>query len=248
MKLLVKADDFGFTEAVSYGIIKAYTKGIVRSTGIMINMPAAKHAIDLIQAYPGLCLGLHVNLVVGKPVSDPEQIPSMVQANGHFRSSKEYREIIATGVDPITNYEEAYHEVEAQILKFYQMSGKMPEYLEGHAIRSKTLNQVYHDLAKRYQLVHLSHDPSLSWRITELPIRTESIYDWYDQTALPPQSYFTEDHGKIMEKQCALLVSHPGYVDDDLIHMSSYTIVRTKDLCALTHAQTLQWIEANQIR
>ena len=44
-RCLVKADDYGFTEAISLGILKAYREGIVRSTGVMVNMPAAPAAL-----------------------------------------------------------------------------------------------------------------------------------------------------------------------------------------------------------
>ena len=55
-RCLVKADDYGFTEAISLGILKAYREGIVRSTGVMINMPAAPAALGWLREAEGLCL------------------------------------------------------------------------------------------------------------------------------------------------------------------------------------------------
>lgn len=39
MKVIINADDFGYTKAVTDGIIKGYHQGIVRSTTALCNMP-----------------------------------------------------------------------------------------------------------------------------------------------------------------------------------------------------------------
>ena len=42
-RMLVRADDLGWTEAINYGIAKAVKEGIIGSVGLMPNMPAAGH-------------------------------------------------------------------------------------------------------------------------------------------------------------------------------------------------------------
>ncbi len=49
MKMIIRADDFGFSEAVNYGILKAFRGGLVKNIGLMSNMPYAKQALDLIE-------------------------------------------------------------------------------------------------------------------------------------------------------------------------------------------------------
>ena len=48
-KLIVNADDFGYSEAVNYGIISAHRNGIVTSTTMMANMPGFDHAVNLLK-------------------------------------------------------------------------------------------------------------------------------------------------------------------------------------------------------
>ena len=86
-KIIVRADDLGFTEGVNYGIEKACRDGIIRSVGIMTNMPATKHGYDLVKDLP-LCFGLHTNICAGKPLSDPKLIPSICDEKGNLKSSK----------------------------------------------------------------------------------------------------------------------------------------------------------------
>lgn len=47
MKLIINADDFGFTRAINYGIIDAHNLGVLTSTTLMVTMPAFEHAVDL---------------------------------------------------------------------------------------------------------------------------------------------------------------------------------------------------------
>lgn len=246
MKCIFKADDYGFTQAISLGILKAHQDGLVTSTGIMINMPDAIKSIDMIQAYPRLCLGLHVNIVIGKPVADPKEVSCLVEANGHFHSSTLSREKIAAGIDPVSNFDEGYREVEAQILRFYQLTGKMPEYLEGHAIRSQNLQGAMAQLAKKYNLVHISYLEGQSNRITQVPQRAVSIYDCYDQ-GIAPQQYFTDNLCELKGKELAMVTLHPGYLDKSIYDYSSFTKVRVLDLEALTHPDSLAWIQAQGI-
>ena len=72
-RMLVRADDLGWTEAINYGIAKAVKEGIIGSVGLMPNMPAAGHGMELL-AWEKVCVGQHTNICVGRPVTDPKRI------------------------------------------------------------------------------------------------------------------------------------------------------------------------------
>lgn len=61
-KLIVNADDFGYTSSVNKGIIEAYKNGIVTSTSLMVKREAAKEAAKLAKENPGLGVGFHFEL------------------------------------------------------------------------------------------------------------------------------------------------------------------------------------------
>lgn len=58
-RLIVNADDLGLTAGVSQGIVDAHSRGIVTSTSLMVDAPAAEHAVGLAGEHPGLSIGLH---------------------------------------------------------------------------------------------------------------------------------------------------------------------------------------------
>lgn len=246
-RLLVKADDYGFTEAISLGILKAFRCGLVRSTAVMVNMPDAASSVRWLVQQPGLCVGLHVNVVIGRPCADLSEVGGMIDDHGQFHSSAYCRTALGAGQDPIPDLRQARCEVEAQIRRFIHLTGHRPEYLEGHAIRSPHLLQAMAELAVEYDLPHLSYLDDGSYRIREIPHRSAPVYDFYPRS-IRPQEYFTHDLGGILNYDLSLVTMHPGYLDDAIYRMSSFTRVRTQDLEALTHPDTLKWVEDHQIQ
>lgn len=81
-RLIVNADDFGFTRGVNAGIIRAFKDGIVTSTTTMANGDAFHDACNLALNNPGLGVGCHLALVGGRPVTRAEQVPSLVDGEG----------------------------------------------------------------------------------------------------------------------------------------------------------------------
>ncbi len=77
IRLIVNADDFGFTRDVNEGIVEAHRKGILTSTTLMANGDAFEDAIRLARQTPSLDVGCHLVLVQGKSVADPARdLPS----------------------------------------------------------------------------------------------------------------------------------------------------------------------------
>ena len=64
---------------------------MIRCTGLFVNMPSSEDAAKMIADYPEVCLGIDINLVAGKPVSDPAKVPSLIKVNGYFYDSRERR-------------------------------------------------------------------------------------------------------------------------------------------------------------
>ncbi len=67
-RLIVNADDFGFTSGVNRAIIEAHTRGVVTSSTLMSNGRAFEEAVQLARTVPNLSVGCHVVLIDGVPV------------------------------------------------------------------------------------------------------------------------------------------------------------------------------------
>jgi hopanoid biosynthesis associated protein HpnK len=80
-RLIVNADDFGFTRGVNRAIVEAHTHGIVTSSTLMAHGPAFDDAVQLAKELPRLSVGCHVVLIDGEPILDPVRLPTMTSGN-----------------------------------------------------------------------------------------------------------------------------------------------------------------------
>jgi chitin disaccharide deacetylase len=69
-KLVVNADDFGFTRDVNQGIVEAHLHGILTATTLMATGAAFDDAVRLAKAHPSLDIGVHL-VLVGEPPFPP---------------------------------------------------------------------------------------------------------------------------------------------------------------------------------
>ncbi|MGO9241683.1 MAG: carbohydrate deacetylase [Bryobacteraceae bacterium] len=87
--LIINGDDFGLTEAVTDGIFQAHKDGVLTSASLIVNQPATEYAVGQLSRYPGLGVGIHLNLSRGKPVLPRQAVPSLVGSGGDFLSPEE---------------------------------------------------------------------------------------------------------------------------------------------------------------
>jgi hopanoid biosynthesis associated protein HpnK len=79
-RLIINADDFGYTSGVNRAIVEAHTHGVVMSSTLMAKGAAFSEAAQLAKTMPRLSVGCHVVLIDGEPVLDPDKVPSLTEA------------------------------------------------------------------------------------------------------------------------------------------------------------------------
>ena len=77
-RLIVNADDFGFTKDVNEGIAQAHVDGILTATTLMANGDAFDDAVRIAGRLPGLDIGCHLVLVGGKSLVTGKLLPGSV--------------------------------------------------------------------------------------------------------------------------------------------------------------------------
>ena len=85
--LIVNADDFGLTEAVNRGIIRAHREGIVTSASLMACGGAFDHAVELARQNPKLGIGVHLTLTQEAPVCDAASVSTLAPDGQRFPQS-----------------------------------------------------------------------------------------------------------------------------------------------------------------
>jgi predicted glycoside hydrolase/deacetylase ChbG (UPF0249 family) len=112
--VIVTADDVGLSPGVTRGAIEAARRGVVRSASLIVNMPESDAAAEETRTVAGLELGLHLNIVAGEPVSDPSEVPSLLDRDGRFLALAALARRLARGGVRAT---EVAREVRAQVIR-----------------------------------------------------------------------------------------------------------------------------------
>lgn len=243
-RILIRADDLGWTEAINYGIAKSVTDGVIRSVGLMPNMPAAKHGLDLLKGVD-VCIGQHTNICAGRPLIDPARIPSICTESGEFKPSRTYREAAKRGGDFVV-LDEVILEIEAQYRRFVELVGEKPHYFEGHAVASPNFFRGLQIVAEQHRLPLLPFKPDspIRFRSTTLYMSMDSMNPDYD----PFESLKKVALADYGDDGCAMFVCHPGYLDDEILRTSSLTIPRTQEVAMSVAPETRRWLEENEIQ
>ena len=87
-RLIINADDFGLTHGINRAVAELHRAHALTSATLMATGPAFADAAAIARAHPTLGVGCHVQLVDGFPISHPEDIPTLLGADGKsFRPS-----------------------------------------------------------------------------------------------------------------------------------------------------------------
>lgn len=90
IRLITRGDDCGSNHTANRAIREAFRNGILKNTWVMAPCAAVREAAALLAGETGLCCGLHATVtaewdrVRWGPVLPPNQVPSLVDGNGHF--------------------------------------------------------------------------------------------------------------------------------------------------------------------
>jgi chitin disaccharide deacetylase len=82
--LIINADDMGASQGINQGIISAFEHGALFSTSLVVNLCAFQSACLYLLQNQDLHSGLHLNLTTGRPVSNPENVRSLINRDGQF--------------------------------------------------------------------------------------------------------------------------------------------------------------------
>ena len=227
MKLVINGDDLGYTMANTMGIFQGYMDGILRSTTALTNSKYFAKAMEMAKVYPGLGIGVHLTLTLGKPLTANKTLTNP-ETGEFYRGAK-------TIWEKNPDYDEIYDEWKAQIERYIAVAGHLPTHLDSH---------------------HHVHDATpqaleVSKRLAEeygLALRRYGKYKFV--SGFGGSAATVETMTKLLEENMGEdieIMVHPGWCDLELYRMSSYATDRLKELDVLCDPRLMQYIKEHQI-
>ena len=116
IRLIVNADDFGWTRDVNEGIVYAHRNGILTATTLMAGGVEFEHAVQLAKETPSLDVGCHLTLLQGTSALTGRPLPADIRA---LLTAIAWRKI------------DLYSELSAQVRKILA-AGLAPTHLDAH--------------------------------------------------------------------------------------------------------------------
>jgi len=130
-RLIVNADDFGFTSGVNRAIVEAHTRGIVTSCTLMANGLAFREAAQQAKTIPRLSVGCHVVLIDGEPVLHADQLHTLTTRTSAARFRDGLKAFAARAITGRIDRDEITAEATAQIRKI-QSAGIVASHFDTH--------------------------------------------------------------------------------------------------------------------
>lgn len=250
-KLIINADDFGYSSGVNAGIIKSYKEGILTSATLMANMPGAREAVDLAKKNPGLGVGVHLVLTTGKPIIKKNNLSD---DQNHFYQLNDYKKARKK-----MSKADIINEWSAQIDYLLQLGLKPTHFDSHHHVHFFEENQeITFAISKKYHLPfrnsYGTEDfPKLKFNaINKLLLdmmNTPKIRDMsrpYDSLKAECLKELQETLNKAIDVNILELMVHPAFVDEHLLQNSSFNIQRVREVEVLTDPSIEKLIKQNK--
>ena len=271
--IIINADDFGLSPGVNQGIAQAHNQGILTSTSIMTNMPAAENAVEIAKKTPSLAVGLHLNLTTGKPISRDKITRPLIDNNGRFCHSPS-KLCLMTLISPaVRNAVRA--EAQAQLCWLVDHDIQ-PTHIDshGHIHTYPLVFSIVFQLARRfgiralrycYEPAYVSKSP---WPLPALglakkaaTIRTFAKINRFQNAslfrtnALLGISHFSKIDCNFFRtvavydnNPCIEIITHPGYSNDIEKSLTSLTTQRELELDTLCSDKTRKILDTENIK
>lgn len=262
-KLVVNADDLGLAESVNRGISDTIESGVVTSTSLIVNMPACDDAVRKLRYLralgKSLSVGLHFNIVAGRPLS---QCPSLL--NTRTGAFLPLASLIWKSLSRTLDLNAVQRELDAQLRRAEELLGKLSmrvTHIDSHR-HTHCLPGVF-DLvlraARERGILHVRH-PYESQTLLRRPraviaskllrtfLHTQRPLDDVSFTGIGAMASPTF-HRDISTMLGALptgtteLMVHPGYDSAELAAIDRYRKPREREVYALTSPRLRERIQ-----
>lgn len=168
MKLILNVDDLGLHPAITRAALEGIKRGVVTSASVLANGPDIDYIAELAASgsFRDVSLGAHLNILRGVPISEPEEIPSLIGDDGIFLGS--YTKLFYRYLLGKVDFGELELELRGQIKKL-QSLGIEPSHLDSE--------KHIHAWPKLMKLVwRLAREHNISW--VRRPVEPTLPHDW----------------------------------------------------------------------
>jgi len=225
-KLVVVADDFGWTKAISDGIVKSYKEGITNEVSLILNYPASDYATNLVRQEKLENIGIHMVLIGYKSI-------------GRLYKREDYIKLFTSKTD-----KEIERLALNELVLFKKLVGKNPTHIVPHY-------GIHGNLKLLTILIKYAKENGLAIRIPKTALKGDFGENYAAEILLKRSRVTSTDHlfahvlgddikqikeafindlKTVKDSESAEIMFHPGYFDAEILKYSSLGYERARDL------------------
>lgn len=266
-KMIVRADDVGYTLVNNVGAFETMENGVVSAADVMLECPGTVDALERLKDMPWISVGWHSHFW-GSPILPFDKVSTLVdEKTGHFRTDIKMAQDVS--------YDECLAEMYAQMERCEKILGRVPDtagdftpdspFLKAQITVCDDLGIAHNFVTKegRDGMIYPQEQYKTAGIFTlngggaYADLMTDSITE--QEQNYDPYKYYAEDRGGMMQRfeegfKVVTQSWHPGYVDYYMYQLgdqgparNKFTVIRTKDVEALTSERMKKWVIDNKI-
>ena len=167
-KIIINADDFGYSKDNNEAIKQGYLSGIITSTSLMANMEGFEDAVfNILPSCKELDIGFHFNIIEGKSLTNQSLLCS---TNGIFNRSYLYLIANATKKNFLSQVETEFRAQIEKVLKYCKIT-----HIDSH-VHTHAIPEIFNltvKLAKEYNIKYIRTQKELPYIVWKNSFNTK---------------------------------------------------------------------------
>lgn len=209
-KIIINADDFGYSRANNLAIQRGTQSGVITSTSLMANMDGFEHAVEEVLPTLQADVGVHLNIIEGKSLTNQSML---CDKNGNFNNS--YGALILKSLNG-EFLKQVETEFRAQIEKVlaYTKVSHIDSHVHTHAIPA--IFEKTTELAKEYEIPYIRTQGEKPYKVKEKPVDKRFCINTIKNALLNTFSFINKK-GDIKTNDNFIGVLYTGNMDENAI-------------------------------
>lgn len=228
-KLIVTADDFGFTKSINEGIVRATKEGIVTDIAVMVltDQEDLDHGLNLIRNNNLQHLGLHTSLFRWGKSERPNR-----QTFINFFQNASDNEIEEKALFEIEVFEKLIGHKPHFIAPQYNMHGnlRLLKILAQYCVKNNLPMRIPRAVLTHDEIVDTNYAAEVYLRRLKVKMPDHLFAFILGSNSKTIKNNFLSELAKVEEGRTTEILFHPGYFDEEILRGSSLSYERARDL------------------
>lgn len=214
-KIIINADDFGYSKENNEAIKSGFETGIITSTSIMANMDGFEHAInEILPQIPDIDKGFHFNIIEGKSITNPKML---CNNEGYFNNG--YKDLIIKSKQK-EFLKQAEAEFRAQIEKI--LSHTEISHIDSH-VHTHAIPEIFKltlKLAEEYKIKYIRTQYEKPYIVAKKVLNTKFPINIIKNVLLNTFTLVNKNslkNSEVKTNDYFIGVLYTGYMDEDAI-------------------------------